>query len=280
MLADTLALPTRSPALRLRRVAGKRKGTREARLPTKVLWMRRMRVLRRLLSKCVPPAETLDAAPCTGARCTRAPRERCYRLRHRSRVARRYRDSKKIDKHMYHEMYLKARLPLRAPGSAAPPGLTRVARAVQVKGNVFKNKRVLMENIHKTKSEKVRRHAKRSLQAHGAHTPSPRRLARRASPTSSRRAAPRARPCASASWVAARSARRADRLRRRRLRRSEARVLDTSRVQCHDSVRPTESYYKRRALRSALCAPRSAPRTAASIQRERALQNRLHGGRS
>jgi ribosomal protein L19E len=30
---------------------GKRKGTREARLPSKVLWMRRMRVLRRLLRK-------------------------------------------------------------------------------------------------------------------------------------------------------------------------------------------------------------------------------------
>ena len=30
---------------------GKRKGTQEARMPTKVLWMRRQRVLRRLLKK-------------------------------------------------------------------------------------------------------------------------------------------------------------------------------------------------------------------------------------
>lgn len=94
---------------------GKRKGTAEARLPTKVLWMRRQRVLRRLLRK--------------------------------------YREQGKIDNHLW---VLLLPICLR-PEAYVTFHLTSYHDLyMKSKGNVFKNKRVLMDYIHKAKAEKAR----------------------------------------------------------------------------------------------------------------------------
>eukprot|EP01071_Lankesteria_metandrocarpae_P006123 Lankesteria_metandrocarpae@DN4248_c0_g1_i1.p1 len=86
---------------------GKRQGTKDARMPRKLLWMRRQRVLRRLLRKM--------------------------------------RDTRKIDKHLYHNFYVRS------------------------KGNQFKNKRVLIEAIHNAKLEAVKQKAaKEQLEARRA----------------------------------------------------------------------------------------------------------------
>jgi large subunit ribosomal protein L19e len=88
-------------------------------MPSKVMWLRRMRVLRRLLRK--------------------------------------YREGGKIDKHLYVILVSLSRAQLTNSYHTL---------YLEAKGNRFKNKRVLMEHIHKAKAEKVRtKHLQEQMEA-------------------------------------------------------------------------------------------------------------------
>merc|ERR1712080_204720 len=83
---------------------GKRKGTRNARMPTKILWMRRMRVLRRLLKK--------------------------------------YRAAKKIDKHQYHKFYLGSKGNLYKNKKVQADNLVKVQDARRLKNQKMRERKL------------------------------------------------------------------------------------------------------------------------------------------
>jgi large subunit ribosomal protein L19e len=87
------------------------------------------------------------------------------------RLLRKYRDAKKIDKHLYHDVYMKSvarensvcvdrrisrRVFIDSSVSIRPILIAWLSHFGRVKGNQFKNKRVLIEAIHKMKAEKAR----------------------------------------------------------------------------------------------------------------------------
>ena len=96
---------------------GKRRGTASVRMPQKVLWVRRQRTLRRLLIK--------------------------------------YREAKKIDKHLYHELYLACKANQYKSKKNLAEAIEKIIYKKQLEHKTAAQKTVLKDDTKKTATEKA-----------------------------------------------------------------------------------------------------------------------------
>jgi large subunit ribosomal protein L19e len=96
---------------------GKRRGTAGVRMPQKVLWVRRQRTLRRLLIK--------------------------------------YREAKKIDKHLYHELYLACKANQYKSKKNLAEAIEKIIYKKQLEHKTAAQKTVLKDDTKKTATEKA-----------------------------------------------------------------------------------------------------------------------------
>jgi large subunit ribosomal protein L19e len=111
---------------------GKRHGTAEARMPQKVLWVRRQRTLRRLLKK--------------------------------------YREAKKIDRHMYHELYLACKAGQYKSKKNLADAIEKLIYRKNLEGKTGTQKAALKEEkkapvVATEKKEKVKQQPKKEKKA-------------------------------------------------------------------------------------------------------------------
>ena len=106
---------------------GKRHGTQEARMPVKILWMRRQRTLRRLLKK--------------------------------------YREAKKIDRHLYHELYLACKANQYKSKKNLADAIEKIIYKKNLEGKTGAQKTVLkQEDGKKTTATETKKEKPKQLQ--------------------------------------------------------------------------------------------------------------------